>query len=97
MKVLLDKVVCEKIKEETTAGGLVLPGSTQEYTNKYQVIAVGEGILFDNGTILKVDIKVGDIIYAPKAAGYKIDHGGKEYVVIRIDDVLAIVDRKYEN
>lgn len=93
MRVFLDKIVVKKIKEETTQSGLILPGSVQEYTNKYEVVAVGEGILFDNGTIQKVDIKPGDIIYAPKAAGYKIDHNGEEFVVIRVDDVLVIVNR----
>jgi chaperonin GroES len=94
MKVLLDKVLVKKIVEERTAAGLIVPGSAQEYTNKYEVIAVGEGILFDNGNIVKPDIKVGDIIYAPKAAGYKVnDSEGNEYVVIRMDEVLAIVNR----
>ena len=97
MKVLLDKVLVKKITEERTASGLIVPGSAQEYTNKYEVIDVGEGILFDSGNVVKPDIRVGDIIYAPKAAGYKVnDADGNEYVVIRMDEVLVIVNRSRE-
>lgn len=93
MKVFLDKVMVKKIKEETTPSGLVIPGSVQEQTNKYEVIAVGDGILFDNGQIQKIDIRPGDIIYAPRAAGYKVTHNGEEYVIIRVDDVLVVLNR----
>jgi len=92
MKVLLDKIMVEKITEDKTPGGIILPGQVQEQTNKYKVVAVGEGILFDNGNIVKVDIKPGDTVYAPVSAGYKISHNGKEYIVIRVDEVLAIVE-----
>jgi chaperonin GroES len=90
---LADRLIVKPTKaDETTAGGIVLPDTAQEKPQKGEVIAVGPGKLLDNGKTVPMEMKVGDTIYYAKYGGTEVKIGGEEYVILRQDDVLAIVE-----
>ena len=92
MKPLGDRILVKPIEmEEKTAGGLVVPDSAQEKPQKGEVIAVGRGKLTDEGEIEALEIKKGDKVLFGKYAGTEINHKGVDYVIMREDDVLAII------
>jgi chaperonin GroES len=93
LKPLADRLIVKPTKaDETTAGGIVLPDTAQEKPQKGEVIAVGPGKLLDNGKTVPMEMKVGDTIYYAKYGGTEVKIGGEEYVILRQDDVLAIVE-----
>ncbi len=82
-----DRVVLEQLAaEETTASGIVLPGQAQEKPQQAKVVAVGPGT-----EEVKMQVKVGDAVIYSKYAGTEVKLDDKEYVVVRHDDILAIV------
>lgn len=92
LKPLHDRIVVEPAaKEEVTAGGIILPDSAQEKPLKGTVIAVGPGKRLDSGQIAPVDITVGDTVLYSKYAGTEVTIGGKDYLILRADDVLAVL------
>lgn len=94
MKPLEDRVILEKItKEETvTSTGLVLQNTEDRQNNEAIVVAVGEGYLTPKGIRLEMPVKVGDkVAYNPMAV-QKMEHQGKEYMVIFTKDILAIIE-----
>jgi chaperonin GroES len=91
LKPLHDRIVVEAAaKEEVSAGGIILPDSAQEKPLKGTVIAVGPGKRLDSGQIATVDIAVGDTVLYGKYAGTEVTVGGKDYLILRADDVLAV-------
>ena len=87
-----DRVVIELVKqEEKTASGIVLPDSAQEKPQEARVIAVGSGII-DDGDRIPLEVKEGDQIIYSKYAGTEVKYEGTEYLIIREDDILAIID-----
>jgi chaperonin GroES len=90
---LFDKIVVEAVKAaETTASGIVLPGSAQDKPQLATVIAVGPGGNID-GTEVKMQVKVGDTILYSKYAGSDFKLENKEVTILRQSDVLAIVEK----
>lgn len=90
---LFDKIVVEAVKAaETTASGIVLPGSAQDKPQLATVIAVGPGGDID-GTKVTMQIKVGDTILYSKYAGSDFKLDNKEVTILRQSDVLAIVEK----
>jgi len=90
---LFDKIVVEAIKtQETTASGIVLPGSAQEKPQLATVIAVGPGGDVD-GSKIEMKVKVGDTILFSKYAGSDFKLENKEVTILRQTDVLAIVEK----
>ena len=90
---LQDRVVVRRTEEETTsAGGIVLPDSATEKPSRGEVIAIGHGKILDNGEVRGLDVKVGDQILFGKYSGteIKIDH--EELLVMREDDIMAVVE-----
>ena len=77
--------------EQTTASGLVIPDTAKEKPQEGEVIAVGNGKVLDNGTKLALDVKAGDKILFGKYSGTDIKIDGEEYLILREDEVLAIV------
>ena len=77
--------------EETTAGGIVLPGSAQEKPQVGEVSAVGPGKRNDDGTRQDLEVKVGDKVLYSKYAGTDIKLGTEEYVLLSEKDILAMV------
>lgn len=92
LRPLGDNVVI-KVKDEEvkTAGGIVLPGSAQEKPQQGTVIAVGSGEVID-GQRVPMDIKAGDEVIFSKYAGSEIKMGDEEYLIIRVHDILAVVE-----
>jgi chaperonin GroES len=94
LKPLGDRLVVKPMEaEETTAGGIVLPDTAKEKPQKGEVIAAGPGKLLDSGKIEPMEVKVGDTIYYAKYGGTEIKIGGEEYVILRQDDVLAVLEK----
>jgi chaperonin GroES len=92
LKPLGDRVVIELVEsEEKTASGIVLPGSAQEKPQEGKVIAVGTGRVLENGERVAVEVSVGDRIIFSKYSGTEVKYGGTEYLVLRENDILAII------
>ncbi|HCE01520.1 MAG TPA: co-chaperone GroES [Armatimonadetes bacterium] len=90
---LHDRIVVEAApKEDKTPGGIILPDTAQEKPQRGKVLAVGPGKRLDSGQIAPVDVKVGDHVLYGKYAGTEVTVEGKDYIILRADDVLAVVD-----
>lgn len=93
IKPLFDKIVIESVEsQETTASGIVLPGSAQEKPQMAKVLAVGPGGLID-GKEVSMQIKVGDIILYNQYAGSEFKIDKKDVIILKQSDVLAIVEK----
>ena len=90
---LHDRLVVEAAaKEEKTASGIILPDSAQEKPQRGTVLAAGPGKRLDSGQLATMDVKVGDTVLYGKYSGTEVSVGGKDYVILRADDVLAVVE-----
>ena len=91
---LHDRVIVRRQEEEeTSAGGIVLPGSAQEKPNQGEVVAVGSGRVLDSGESRAVDVSVGDTVVFGKYAGSDtIDVDGEELVILSESDIKAVVE-----
>ncbi|GIW94351.1 MAG: 10 kDa chaperonin [Pirellulaceae bacterium] len=88
-----DRVVIERDDtEERTAGGIVLPDTAKEKLNRGRVLAVGPGKLLKNGERVPLQVKVGDHVLFSKYAGDEFKVGEDEYVLVREEDILAVVE-----
>ena len=86
-------VVRRKEEEETSAGGILLPGSAQEKPNQGEVVAVGEGKVLDNGDLRPFAVKVGDtVVFGQYAGGNTIEVGGEELIIMGESEIYGIVD-----
>lgn len=92
LKPLGDRVVL-KVKEEeaTTASGIVLPGTAKEKPQQGEVVAVGSGEVVD-GKKVELEVKVGDTVVFSKYSGTELKVDGVEYLIVRQNDILAIVE-----
>ena len=86
-----DRVVVKLVKEEKTAGGLVLPDAAQEKPQTGEILAVGPGRMLDNGTRQAVDVQVGDKILFAKYSGTEVKLEGESYLLIAEKDILGVV------
>ena len=92
IKPLADRVVVKQAEiEETSKGGIILPGSAKEKPQVAEVVAVGPGGMVD-GNEVKMLVKVGDKVITSQYAGNKVTLEDVEYVVVRQNDILAIVE-----
>ncbi|MHA6253199.1 co-chaperone GroES [Oceanobacillus sp. CAU 1775] len=92
IKPLGDRVVIELVEqEETTASGIVLPESAQEKPQEGRVVAVGSGRVTDSGEKVALEVAEGDRIIYSKFAGTEVKYEGKEYLIIRENDILAVI------
>ena len=90
---LHDRIIVERIEEETmTASGIIIPDSAKEKPQEGTVIAVGKGKVTEDGKVLPLDVKVGDKVLFGKYSGTEIKIEGKEYLMMREDDVLGVVE-----
>ncbi|EGB16421.1 Chaperonin Cpn10 [Pseudodesulfovibrio mercurii] len=93
LKPLNDRVLVKRLEtEEKTAGGIYIPDSAKEKPMKGEVVAVGPGKLDEDGKRVKPTVKTGDIVLFAKYAGSEISIDGEEHLVMREDDILAIVE-----
>jgi len=88
-----DRVVVEREEvEERTSGGIVLPDTAREKPARGKVVAVGDGRLLDDGTRSQLQVKVGDRVLFTSYAGENIKVGEDEYLLMREDDILAVIE-----
>jgi chaperonin GroES len=87
-----DRVVIKRLEaEETTKSGIVLPGAAKEKPQMAEVVAVGPGGYVD-GKEIKMELKVGDKVFFSKYSGSEVKLDGEEYLILKQDDVLGIVE-----
>ena len=90
---LYDRIVVKRIDEqETTRSGIIIPDSAQEKPQEAEVMAIGHGKRLEDGTLVALDVKVGDRILFGKYSGNDIRVDGEEYLIMREDDVLGVLD-----
>ena len=90
---LNDRVLVKRLEtEEKTAGGLYIPDTAKEKPSKGQVVAVGPGKVGDNGERTALAVKAGDEVLFNKYAGTEVKLDGVDHLVMREEDILAIID-----
>jgi chaperonin GroES len=94
VKPLADRVLVQRVaEEEKTKGGIIIPDSAKEKPQEGKVIAVGDGRVLDNGTTVKPSVKTGDRILFGKYSGTEIKLNGEEYLIMREEDILGILQK----
>jgi chaperonin GroES len=90
---LHDRIIVKRIKEEeTTKGGIIIPDTAKEKPSEGKVIAVGDGKLLENGKRVPLQVKAGERILFGKYSGTEIKIEGEEHLIMREDDVMAVVE-----
>jgi len=90
---LHDRVLVRRMEEErTTAGGIVIPDNATEKPIRGEVIAVGNGKILDNGETRGLDVKAGDKVLFGKYSGTEVKVDGEELLVMREDDIMAVIE-----
>lgn len=90
---LHDKVLIERLDtEETTKGGIIIPDTAKEKPQEGKVVAVGTGRILEDGTKKPLEIKKGDKVLFNKYGAIDISIDGEDYLILREEDILAIVD-----
>ena len=92
LRPLHDKVLVKRTEEEeTTAGGIVLPGSAAEKPSQGEVIAVGPGKRQDNGELIAPDVKAGDLVIIGQYGGNEVKIDGEEYLILSEGDIFGVI------
>ncbi len=90
---LRDRVVVKRLEEqEQKVGGIIIPDTAKEKPQQGKVVAVGSGKLTDEGKVVPLDVKVGDTVLFGKYSGTEIKLEGTEYLIVREEEILAIVE-----
>ncbi len=93
LKPLQDRVLVQRVEEETkTMGGIIIPDSAKEKPAEGKVVAVGDGKIGEDGKRIELQLKAGDRILFGKYSGTEVKIEGEEYLIMREDDVLGIVE-----
>ena len=91
---LHDKVLIQLLDvEEKTKGGIIIPETAKEKPQEGKVVAVGTGVILPDGVVKPLDVKKGDKILFSKYGGTEISVEGKDYLIVREDEILAIVTK----
>lgn len=94
LKPLGDRIVVRPLEaQEKTKGGLVLPDTAKEKPQEAKVLAVGSGRLLDDGAVKALDVRNGDRVLYGKYSGTEVTIEGEDYLILREDDVLAIIGK----
>jgi chaperonin GroES len=92
---LHDRIIVERFEEgEQHVGGIIIPDTAREKPQQGTVIAVGNGRLLKSGTRVPLDVKAGDVILFGKYSGQEITLEGKEYLIVKEDEVLAVSENE---
>ena len=92
IKPLADRIVVRQLDaQEKTKSGLILPDSAKEKPQEAKVVAVGTGRLLDDGTVKPLEVKTGDRVLYGKYSGSEVTVDGQEYLILKEEDVLALV------
>ena len=90
---LHDRLIVKRLtEEEKTKGGIIIPDTAKEKPQEAEVLAVGNGKVLDDGKKVPLDVKVGDKVLFSKYSGTEIKVEGEEYLILREDDIQAIVE-----
>ncbi|PLY02120.1 MAG: co-chaperone GroES [Desulfuromonas sp.] len=90
---LHDRIIVERVEEETTtAGGIIIPDTAKEKPQKGKIVAVGKGKVTEDGKTVALEVKVGDEVLFGKYSGTDIKIEGKEYLMMREDDILGVIE-----
>ena len=93
LRPLHDRILVRRIEEEEkTKGGLIIPDTAKEKPQEGKVIAVGKGRVAEDGKLRPLDVHKGDRVLFSKYSGSEIEVGGDEHLIIREDDVLAVLE-----
>jgi chaperonin GroES len=93
LRPLQDRILVQRVAEETTTkGGIIIPDTAKEKPAEGKVTAVGNGKIGDDGKRVALEVKKGDRILFGKYSGTEVKIGGEEYLIMREDDVLGIID-----
>jgi chaperonin GroES len=93
LKPLQDRILVQRIEEEkTTKGGIIIPDTAKEKPAEGKVVAVGNGKVGEDGKRIALEIKKGDRILFGKYSGTEVKIEGEEYLILREDDVLCIIE-----
>jgi chaperonin GroES len=93
LRPLQDRILVQRVEEETkTKGGIIIPDTAKEKPAEGKVQAVGNGKLADDGKRVALEIKVGDRILFGKYSGTEVKIDGEEYLIMREDDVLGVIE-----
>jgi chaperonin GroES len=92
---LHDRIIVQRIEEgEQKIGGIIIPDTAKEKPQQGKVIAAGAGKVKDDGKRVSLDVKAGDIILFGKYSGQEIKLDGEEFLIMREDEVLAVIDQE---
>ena len=90
---LQDRVIVERIEEEEkTKGGIIIPDTAKEKPQEGKIVAVGKGKVNDDGKVVPLSVKAGDRILFAKYSGSEVKLNGDEYLIMREDDILGVVE-----
>ena len=90
---LRDRVVLKRVEEqEQKVGGIIIPDTAKEKPQRGHVVAVGSGRVNDEGTLIPLDVKVGDTVLFGKYSGTEIKLEGIEYLIVKEDEILGIIE-----
>jgi chaperonin GroES len=93
MRPLRDRILVERIDEqEQRVGGIIIPDSAKEKPQNGRVVAVGKGRVNDKGEVFPLDVAAGDVVLFGKYSGSEIKIQGKEYLILREEEVLGVVE-----
>jgi chaperonin GroES len=91
MRPLHDRVLLRRIEEESSSGSIIIPDSAKEKPQEGQVIAVGQGRLTDTGKKIALDVKAGDRVLFGKYSGSEVKVDGEELLIMKEEDILAVL------
>lgn len=94
IKPLADRILVERVEEEVKKGSIIIPDTAKEKPQQGKVIAVGPGRIDDSGKRVPMEVKKGDLILFGKYSGNEIKIDDKEMLIMREEDVLAIIEKK---
>ena len=79
--------------QETLKGGLILPDTAKQKQESAEVVAIGTGKTDKNGNVIAIPVKIGDVIMMDKYSGQEVQLDDEEYVIVRADDIIAIIEK----
>ncbi len=92
---LYDRLIVRRVaEEEKTKGGIIIPDTAKDKPTEGEVVAAGKGRLLEDGKVIPMDVKQGDLILFSKYAGNEVKIDGVEYLIMREEDVLGIIEKK---
>ncbi len=92
---LHDKILVKRLQEEEkTKGGIIIPDTAKEKPMEGEVVAAGKGRVTEEGKVVALDVKAGDRVLFSKYAGTEVKIEGTEYLIMREEDILGIIEKK---